>query len=253
MKENEEIIGICRKSRANQNIERQVRNIQNKYPNARIIKITCSGAKVIGYKDFEKVIKEVKENKKNKNYKLVFDSASRMSRDSEGGCELYEDLFNHNVSIEFLKEPQINTDVFRKTLNNQIELQAKTGNEATDKLINTVIQALNDYTIALVKEQIKKVFDEAETELKNIHQRTSEGLLTAKLNGKRVGTPKGTKLTTKKSIEAKEIIIKHYKVFGNGTLNATETMKLAGIDKNTFYKYKRELLEEQATDIKDTI
>lgn len=253
MKENEEIIGICRKSRANQNIERQVRNILNKYPNARIIKITCSGAKVIGYKDFEKVIKEVKENKKNKNYKLVFDSASRMSRDSEGGCELYEDLFNHNVSIEFLKEPQINTDVFRKTLNNQIELQAKTGNEATDKLINTVIQALNYYTIALAKEQIKKVFDEAETELKNIHQRTSEGLLTAKLNGKRVGTPKGTKLTTKKSIEAKEIIIKHYKVFGNGTLNATETMKLAGIDKNTFYKYKRELLEEQATDIKDTI
>lgn len=253
MRENEEIIGICRKSRANQNIERQVRNILNKYPNARIIKITCSGAKVIGYKDFEKVIKEVKENKKNKNYKLVFDSASRMSRDSEGGCELYEDLFNHNVSIEFLKEPQINTDVFRKTLNNQIELQAKTGNEATDKLINTVIQALNDYTIALVKEQIKKVFDEAETELKNIHQRTSEGLLTAKLNGKRVGTPKGTKLTTKKSIEAKEIIIKHYKVFGNGTLNATETMKLAGIDKNTFYKYKRELLEEQATNIEDTI
>lgn len=253
MKENEEIIGICRKSRANQNIERQVRNILNKYPNARIIKITCSGAKVIGYKDFEKVIKEVKENKKNKNYKLVFDSASRMSRDSEGGCELYEDLFNHNVSIEFLKEPQINTDVFRKTLNNQIELQAKTGNEATDKLINTVIQALNDYTIALAKEQIKKVFDEAETELKNIHQRTSEGLLTAKLNGKRVGTPKGTKLTTKKSIEAKEIIIKHYKVFGNGTLNATETMKLAGIDKNTFYKYKRELLEEQATNIEDTI
>ena len=253
MRENEEIIGICRKSRANQNIERQVRNILNKYPNARIIKITCSGAKVIGYKDFEKVIKEIKESKKNKNYKLVFDSASRMSRDSEGGCELYEDLFNHNVSIEFLKEPQINTDVFRKTLNNQIELQAKTGNEATDKLINTVIQALNDYTIALAKEQIKKVFDEAETELKNIHQRTSEGLLTAKLNGKRVGTPKGTKLTTKKSIEAKEIIIKHYKVFGNGTLNATETMKLAGIDKNTFYKYKRELLEEQATDIKDTI
>ena len=253
MKENEEIVGICRKSRANQSIDRQVRNILNKYPNARIIKITCSGAKVIGYKDFEKVIKEVKENKKNKNYKLVFDSASRMSRDSEGGCELYEDLFNHNVSIEFLKEPQINTDVFRKTLNNQIELQAKTGNEATDKLINTVIQALNDYTIALAKEQIKKVFDEAETELKNIHQRTSEGLLTAKLNGKRVGTPMGTKLTTKKSIEAKEIIIKHYKVFGNGTLNATETMKLAGIDKNTFYKYKRELLEEQATNIEDTI
>lgn len=253
MEEMEEVIGICRKSRPNQNITRQVRNIQEKYPTARIIKITCSGSKVIGYKDFERVIKEVKENKRNKNYKLVFDSASRMSRDSEGGCKLYEELFNSNVSIEFLKEPHINTEVFRNTLNNQIELQAKTGNEATDKLINTVIQALNDYTIALAKEQIKKVFDEAETELRNIHQRTSEGLLTAKLNGKRVGTPKGTKLTTKKSIEAKETILKHYKVFGTGTLNATDTMKLAGIDKNTFYKYKRELLEEHATDVKETI
>lgn len=249
----EEVIGICRKSRANQNIERQVRNILAKYPKARIIKITCSGSKVIGYKDFEKVIKEVKENKRNKSYKLVFDSASRMSRDSEGGCALYEDLFNHNVNIEFLKEPNINTEVFRTTLNNQIELQAKTGNEATDKLINTVIQALNDYTIALAKEQIKKVFDEAETELKNIHQRTSEGLLTAKIDGKRVGTPKGTKLTTKKSLEAKETMLKHYKIFGTGTLNATDTMKLAGIDKNTFYKYKRELLEEHATDVEETI
>lgn len=253
MEESEEVIGICRKSRPNQNIERQVRNILAKYPTARIIKITCSGSKVIGYKDFEKVIKEVKENKRHRKYKLVFDSASRMSRDSEGGCELYEDLFNHNVNIEFLKEPQINTEVFRNTLNNQIELQAQTGNEATDKLINTVIQALNDYTIALAKEQIKKVFDEAETELKNIHQRTSEGLLTAKLDGKRVGTPKGTKLITKKSKEAKEIMLKHYKIFGSGTLNATDTMKLAGIDKNTFYKYKRELLEEHATNIEDTI
>ena len=48
-------------------------------------------------------------------------------------------------------------------------------------------------------------------------------------------------------------MLKHYKVFGNGTLNATDTMKLAGIDKNTFYKYKRELLEEQAINIEDTI
>ncbi len=92
----------------------------------------------------------------NRKYKLVFDSASRMSRDSEGGCQLYEDLFNHNVSIEFLKEPHINTEVFKKALDNQIKLQVTTGNEATDKLINTVIKALNDYTIALAKRTNKE-------------------------------------------------------------------------------------------------
>ena len=244
----EEIIGIARISRKTQNIQRQIRNIQKIYPNARIIKITCSGAKVIGYKEFEKVINEAKENKDNKKYKLVFDSASRMSRDSEGGCALYEDLFNHNVSIEFLKEPHINTEVFKKALDNQIKLQVKTGNEATDKLINTVIKALNDYTIALAKEQIKKVFDQAEKELEDIHTRTSEGLETAKAEGKRVGTPKGTKLVTKKSLDAKNIILKHSKFF-EGTLSDDECRKLAEISRNSFYKYKRELKAEISENI----
>ena len=241
----EEVIGIARISRKTQNIQRQIRNIQAQYPNARIIKIICSGAKVIGYKEFEKVIKEAKEGKGNKKYKLVFDSASRMSRDSEGGCQLYEDLFNHNVSIEFLKEPHINTDVFKKALDNQIKLQVKTGNEATDKLINTVIQALNDYTIALAKDQIKKVFDQAQKELEDIHTRTSEGLETAKLAGKRVGTPQGSKLITKKKKEAKPLIIKYSKDF-EGNLSDVECIKLIGISRNTYYTYKKELKEMAA-------
>ena len=236
----EEVIGIARISRKTQNIQRQIRNIQNIYPNARIIKITCSGAKVIGYKEFEKVIAEAKENKGNKKYKLVFDSASRMSRDSEGGCKLYEDLFNHNVSIEFLKESHINTEVFRKALDNQIRLQVQTGNEATDKLINTVIKALNDYTIALAKYQIKKVFDQAQKELEDIHARTSEGLEIAKSNFKQIGQKKGVKLTTQKSVAAKALIKKYSKEF-DGVLLDKEVIKLVNISKNTYYQYKRAL------------
>lgn len=241
----EEVIGIARISRKTQNIQRQIRNIKKEYPNARIIKITCSGAKVIGYKEFEKVINEAKEGKGNKKYKLVFDSASRMSRDSEGGCALYEDLFNHNVSIEFLKEPHINTEVYRKALENQIQLQVKTGNKATDELVNTIIEALNKYTLELAKEQIRKVFEQAQKELEDLHVRTSEGLETAKLEGKRVGTPKGTKLQTKKSKEAKALIIKYSKDF-DGVLSDTECIKLIGICRNTYYTYKKELKENVA-------
>jgi len=40
--ENEIIIGIARISTPKQNIDRQVRNILSVYPNAKIIKITCS-------------------------------------------------------------------------------------------------------------------------------------------------------------------------------------------------------------------
>lgn len=159
------------------------------------------------------------------------------------GCELYEELFKRDISIEFLKEPHINTEVYKKALDNQIKIKLETGNKATDELMNTIIEALNKYTIELAKEQIKIVFDQAQKELEDLHIRTSEGMETAKRNGKRVGTPKGAKLTTKKSKEAKEIILKHCKDF-NGTLNDIECMKLTGLARNTFYKYKRELKED---------
>ena len=49
-------------------------------------------------------------------------------------------------------------------------------------------------------------------------------------------------LVTKKSKAAKEIIRKHSKDF-NGSMNDVDVMKLTGLSRNTFYKYKRELKE----------
>ncbi len=73
-----------------------------------------------------------------------------------------------------------------------------------------------------------------------LHQRTSEGIEQARLAGKQIGQVKGRKLTTKKSVKAKEVIRKHNKAFG-GNLSDIETYTLAGIDRKTFYKYKAEL------------
>ena len=228
-------IGVARISRPTQNIQRQIRNIKNKYPNANVIKIVCSGAKVTGYTEFVNVVEKLEAGDV-----LIFDSASRMSRNSKEGCELYEKLFNRNVEIVFLKEPQINTSVFKEALNNQIKLRLETGNKATDELMNSIIEALNKYTIALAKEQIKIVFDQAQKELEDLHQRTSEGLETAKIAGKQIGRVAGTQLETKKSIKAKEAIKKYSKDFEGNLLDA-ECIKLIGISKNTYYKYKKEL------------
>ncbi len=228
-------IGVARISRPTQNIQRQIRNIKNKFPNANVIKIVCSGAKVTGYTEFINVVEKLEAGDI-----LIFDSASRMSRNSKEGCELYEKLFNKNVKIVFLKEPHINTDVFKEALNNQIKLKLETGNKATDELMNSIIEALNKYTIALAKEQIKIVFDQAQKELEDLHQRTSEGLETAKIAGKQIGRVAGTKLETQKSIMAKEAIKKYSKDFA-GNLLDTECIKLIGISKNSYFKYKREL------------
>ena len=97
--------------------------------------------------------------------------------------------------------------------------------------------------MALAKEQIKLAFEQAEKEVQDLRQRTKEGIETARLNGKQIGQVKGTKLTTKKSIIAKEQIKKYSKDF-NGTLKDTEVMKLIGIARNSYYKYKKELTQE---------
>lgn len=72
---------------------------------------------------------------------------------------------------------------------------------------------------------------------------TKIGLQKAKKNGKQIGRSAGTTVITKKSIKAKEDIIKYNADF-EGTLNDKDTMKLIGIARNTFYKYKKELKEK---------
>lgn len=74
---------------------------------------------------------------------------------------------------------------------------------------------------------------------------TRLGLEKARQKGKRIGLEKGTKLITKKSIIAKEIIKKHSIDFCGNLVDA-DVIKLCGIARNTYYKYKREIKEEIA-------
>ncbi len=233
------LYGYCRISRKSQNIERQVRNIAGAFPNAHIIKEAYTGTKIEGRKELDKLLRVLKSGDT-----VVFDSASRMSRNADEAIILYEDLFARGIQLIFLKEPHINTEVYHKALANQIEINLNTGNIATDNLIQTIIEALNKYTIELAKEQIRIVFEQAQKEVDDLRQRTSEGILTAKLNGKQIGQRKGVKLTTKKSIAAKELIEKYSSDF-NGTLDDKATMKIIGISRNSYYKYKRELKDER--------
>lgn len=174
---------------------------------------------------------------------IVFDEVSRMCGNEEEGCQIYKELFEKNIKLVFMKNEAINTEVYRKTLDNQINLHLQTGNNATDNFITAIIEALNSYTMDLAFEQIRLAFRQAEAEVKTLRQRTVEGIETARLEGKQIGLAKGTKLTTKKSVKAKEIILKHSKDF-NGSLEDEEVMKLAEVSRNTYYKYKREIKAE---------
>lgn len=69
--------------------------------------------------------------------------------------------------------------------------------------------------------------------------------MTARLNGKQIGQMAGRKLHIKKADTAKALIQKHSRDF-NGTLADTDCIKLIGIARNTYYKYKRELRDGTA-------
>ena len=221
------IYGYCRISTDKQNIERQIRNILKYCPDAIIKQEIYTGTKTDGRKVFEQLLKIVRSGDT-----IVFDSVSRMSRNAETGFQVYQELYDKGVELVFIKEPHINTATYKKALSNNIEL--------TGTKTDIILKAINEYLMELAKEQIQLAFEQSEKEVADLHQRTKEGIETARLNGKQIGQKSGSTLTTKKSIEAKQGILKYAKSFG-GSLTDAECMKLLGIAKNTYYKYKAQL------------
>lgn len=231
--------GYVRVSTVKQSIERQIRNIKAEYPDAVIVTDEYTGTK-LDRPGWVKVYKTAKAGDV-----IVFDSVSRMSRDADEGFQVYEELFRRGVELIFLKEPHINTATYKEAIDGQVQIAINTGDDDADALVGGMIEVINRYMLSLAKKQIKLAFDQAEKEVEDLHQRTREGIETARLNGKQIGQVKGTKLTTKKSIKSKEIIMKRSKDF-KGDLSDVEVMKLTGLARGTYYKYKREMKLEDS-------
>lgn len=219
----------CRISRKTQNIDRQVRNLTALYPNGIVIKEAYTGTK-IDRPEWNKLYKKVKVGDK-----IAFDSVSRMSRDAEEGFKTYEELFNRGVELIFLNEPMINTATFKKALQNTIPM--------TGTNVDCILEGINQFLMELAREQIKLAFQQSQKEVDDLHKRVSQGIETARLNGKQIGGVEGSKYKVKKSIEAKEQIKKYSKDF-NGNLADMEVIKLTGISRKTYYKYKKEIKED---------
>jgi len=220
------VYGYCRVSTMKQSIERQIRNIKAEYPDALIVTDEYTGTR-LDRPGWLKLYKKL-----NPGDTVVFDQVSRMSRDADEGFRIYEELYNKGVNLIFLKERHIDTQTYKKALESGVPL--------TGTNVDFILEGVNKYLLSLAKEQIRLAFDQAEKEVEDLHQRTREGIETARLNGKQIGQPKGAKLVTKKSLKTKEIILKRSKDF-NGDLSDVEMMKLTGVARGTFYKYKREL------------
>lgn len=228
----------ARISRKTQKIERQIENLTKAYPDARIYQEAYTGTKTVGRKEFNKMLSIVKPGDT-----IVFDSVSRMSRNADDGVKLYMNLYDRGVNLVFLKEGYINTEVYKESVQQTIDT---TGNEIAD----IYIQATNKVIKLLAEQQIRKAFEQSEKEVQDLHERTKEGIREARRKGKQVGRATGTRVTTKKSLEAKRLMQEYSRDFG-GTLNDIDTMtqirvRVGSLSRNSYYKYKKELFEQMA-------
>ena len=224
------IYGYARISRPTQKIERQIQNIIREYPNASIKQEAYTGTKIEGRKEFKKLLDIVKAVDT-----IVFDSVSRMSRNADDGVKTYFELFEKGVKLIFLKEHYIDTDVYAENLKDKIELQG------TDE--DEIFKGLNNYFRKLAERQIRIAFEQAQKEVDDLHVRTSEGMREAKRKGKQIGQVAGATLNVKKKEPIKAEIKAKSKDF-EGTYTDKDLMKVLGIARNTYYKYKKELAEE---------
>lgn len=228
----DKVYGYCRISHISQSITRQIENIIKEYPGAKLYREVYTGT-TIDRKEWNKLKKLVKPGDT-----IVFDSVSRMSRNAEEGINDYMELLERDINLIFLKEQYINTEVYQEQLktNESLKIDDRDLNE-------TIMKGIREYLKRLATKQIKIAFDQAEKEVQDLRQRTKEGLRVAKAKGKTLGRKEGTKIETKKSKEFKEKILKLSKEFG-GNLKDKEIVELLGVARNTYYKYKKELLEK---------
>ena len=228
----------CRVSTPKQSIERQIRNAKSYNPDCIIVKEVYTGTKFQGREEFQKMLKRVKIGDT-----IVFDSVSRMSRNAEDGYKTYMELYSKGINLVFLKERHIDTDTYRESteqLRRMMGQELHISDNDLSEMVRAIMKALENYQMKMLQRNIQLAFLQSEKEVKDLQQRTREGLKTAVRHGKKPGLAKGSKLITKKSVQAKEYIKKHSKSFG-GELNNEQCWKLAGISKDTFYKYKKEL------------
>lgn len=226
------IYGYVRVSTDKQNIDRQIRNILDVDASAKIYQEIFTGTKTTGRHEFQKLLNKVQSGDT-----IIFDSVSRMSRNASEGFELYKKLFDDGVNLVFINEPYINTDVYKATRDALVPM--------TNTDVDLILAGVNQYLMKLAEKQVELAFEQAQKERDDLSERTKQGLQTAKLNGKQLGRAKGTVVVTKKSDESKKKILKYSKTFG-GDLSDKDLIKLLGIDKNTYYKYKKELKSQMA-------
>lgn len=226
--------GYIRVSTKKQSLERQIQNVSRAYPDAKLYSDKYTGTKS-DRPAWQMLLKKVR-----KGDTIVFDSVSRMSRNSAEGWKTYKDLYDKGINLVFVKEPFVNTDQYRQAM-------AVSLPEVEDSALQPMMDGIQKTLMLLAERQFISAFDQAEKEVQDLRQRTKEGMQREEVQIKLKESAKaktGRTLTTKKSMEMKEKIRKISRAF-EGQMKDAEVIDTLKIAPNTYYKYKKEMKGEK--------
>lgn len=218
--------GYCSITNQAQSLDFQQEKIKTSFPDCKIILSSPSQKDVLN-----EILKELKEG----DSLIITDLFRLLQTDITFDTDFditfntvykaYQDVFNKGADIIILSSPVLNSDLYRKAILNNYS--------------NQTIAAVDE----LSRKQIRLVFRE---QFDHIIEHRNSIKSSIKTSGRKPGLKKGTKLVTRKEVEAKEYLKANLKEFG-GTKSNIEALKETGLSRNTFYKYKRELLQKKST------
>ena len=220
-------IGYIRVSSQAQVVDRQRLNIKRACPDAILIEEKYTGTTM----NRPNWLKLLASCEKGHISDIYFDEPSRMGRTASDCFKAYKHLYlDLGVNLHFLKGSHINTDTYRQAVDRQFSTSySKSDDPAVDKMLSSIMKAIEEYMLALVEKQIYLVFQEAENEAKLLALRTKSGLAAAKRRGVRFDNNLGLHYKNKEEWRCRYLIIKYHTDFGGDF----ETSKVANIIKHS--------------------
>ena len=229
------VYGYVRVSTISQKTQRQIDNIKSYNSEAIIREEKQSGKDIENRAVFKKLLSDVKSGDT-----IIFDEVSRMSRNAQEGYELYMNLFEQGINLIFLKEHHIDTEEYKRRTENHIQ-KIENQNDNISKLINGILELIAEFEKDNLKDNIRLAFEQAEHERLFLIKRVTEG---KDKSEKHQGRPLGSvNQKTDKADHIKKVIKEQSKDFEGNFSDAKIMREYLHIARNTYYKYKRELLE----------
>ncbi len=225
--------GYCSSGCTRPQFDRQIDSINRNYPKAIIIKEVYSKTET-DRTELNKLLSQLE-----KDDTLIMYSMDRLSREPDKLVSYYKELAQKGVKLIFINQPYMNTDVYQSVYEEMVSRVPA----SEESIIAGSLQRL-------LEEQIRRILEKSWKDLQQHRKQMRESFEQAKMEEKKVGRVQGKRYESRKSFMVKELIKKYNQNY-NGSLNDIQTMEqirsdMGTISRNTYYKYKKELAEDEA-------